>query len=66
MNILQFLIFLFAVTIHECSRVKLTLSVDHAAEGGIIFIQGTGSACLQTTTEVTRNYEFNFNVCNIA
>ncbi|XP_063438727.1 uncharacterized protein LOC134719683 [Mytilus trossulus] len=53
------------VTLHECSKSKVTLAVDKAAEGGIIYIQGQGSSCLQTTTSTSRHYEFHFDICNI-
>ncbi|CAG2243539.1 unnamed protein product [Mytilus edulis] len=53
------------LTLHECSKSKVTLAVNMAAEGGIIYIQGQGSACLQTTTSTSRHYEFHFDICNI-
>ncbi|XP_052085096.1 mucin-5AC-like [Mytilus californianus] len=53
------------MTVHECSKSKVTLEVERAAEGGIIYIQGQGSACLQTTTSTSRHYEFHFDICNI-
>ncbi|XP_076079977.1 uncharacterized protein LOC143050743 [Mytilus galloprovincialis] len=55
----------YCLTLHECSKSKVTLEVDKAAEGGIIYIQGQGSACLQTTTSISRHYEFYFEICNI-
>ncbi|XP_069102665.1 uncharacterized protein [Argopecten irradians] len=48
-----------------CSESRLTLTLEGGADGGIIFIQGYGSACRQNTVRNTTVFEFIFSACGI-
>ncbi|XP_069102636.1 uncharacterized protein [Argopecten irradians] len=48
-----------------CTEEKLSLSLEGAAIGGIIYIKGHGSACKQDTTNTTTYFEFIFNACGV-
>ena len=56
---------LFTVSVDSCTKSKLVLSVTDAAGGGIIYIQGQGAACKQSTFTGTLTHEFDFASCGI-
>ena len=49
-----------------CSPSRIIVTVTGAAEGGIIYIKGYGSACRQDTTSAETVHEFEFSTCGIA
>ncbi|OWF38694.1 uncharacterized protein LOC110465984 [Mizuhopecten yessoensis] len=58
--------FLPTLTVNSCTASKLQLTLDNAADGGIIYIQGQTSACKQTTNAASTVHEFDFASCGIA
>ncbi|XP_069102023.1 uncharacterized protein [Argopecten irradians] len=54
------------LTVDSCTSSKLKLTLENAADGGIIYIQGQTSACKQTTSSASTVHEFDFASCGIA
>ncbi|XP_060076171.1 uncharacterized protein LOC132555828 [Ylistrum balloti] len=54
------------LTVNSCTASTLQLTLDNAADGGIIYIQGQTSACKQTTSSASTVHEFDFASCGIA
>ncbi|XP_033725957.1 uncharacterized protein LOC117315715 [Pecten maximus] len=54
------------LTVNSCTASKLQLTLDNAADGGIIYIQGQTSACKQTTSSSSTVHEFDFASCGIS
>ncbi|KAK3095131.1 hypothetical protein FSP39_010654 [Pinctada imbricata] len=53
------------VTVDSCTKSKLVLTLTDGASGGIIYIQGQGAACKQTTQTGAVTHEFDFTSCGI-
>ncbi|XP_033725073.1 uncharacterized protein LOC117315046 [Pecten maximus] len=53
------------VKVQMCTETRLTLTLEGGANGGIIYIQGHGSACKQNTVTNTTVFEFMFDACGI-
>ncbi|XP_060076164.1 uncharacterized protein LOC132555821 [Ylistrum balloti] len=53
------------LTVNSCTASKLRLTLNNAANGGIIYIQGQTSACKQTTQFAVTVHEFDFASCGI-
>ncbi|XP_053383680.1 uncharacterized protein LOC123535911 [Mercenaria mercenaria] len=49
----------------SCTKSKLELTLTDGADGGIIYIQGQGTACRQFTTSVVSYYTIDFGSCGI-
>lgn len=56
----------FPVTVDSCTKSSLKLTLNDAAQDGIIYIQGQGAACKQLTVIGSNIHEFNFGACGIA
>jgi hypothetical protein len=57
----------FSVTVEQCTQNTLKLNVTDAVDNGIIYIQGEGVACKQTTQAGTSiTHEWNFASCGIS
>ncbi|XP_069102481.1 uncharacterized protein [Argopecten irradians] len=54
------------LTVNSCTASKLQLTLENAADGGIIYIQGQTSACKQTTSSASTVHEFDFASCGIS
>ncbi|XP_033725803.1 uncharacterized protein LOC117315629 [Pecten maximus] len=54
------------LTVDSCTASKLRLTLENAADGGIIYIQGQTSACKQTTSSSSTVHEFDFASCGIS
>ncbi|XP_052097662.1 uncharacterized protein LOC127732620 [Mytilus californianus] len=54
------------LTVDSCTKSNLKLTLNDAAQNGIIYIQGQGAACKQLTTTGSNTHEFNFVACGIA
>lgn len=63
--IIFFEILSVSVTVDSCTQSELVLSLTDAEAGGIMYIQGQGVACKQTTNTGTNQHTFNFASCNI-
>ncbi|OWF53467.1 hypothetical protein KP79_PYT22933 [Mizuhopecten yessoensis] len=48
-----------------CTETALSLTLEGAENGGIIYIKGTGATCKQDTVNVTTELEFVFDACGI-
>jgi hypothetical protein len=58
---------IFSVTVEQCTQNTLKLNVTDAVDNGIIYIQGQGAACKQTTQAGTSiTHEWNFASCGIS
>ncbi|XP_033729929.1 uncharacterized protein LOC117319202 [Pecten maximus] len=53
------------VTVTSCSSTYVVINTKHTREGGIIYIQGRGTECKHVTSAQSRDYTFNFDLCNI-
>ncbi|XP_045177273.2 uncharacterized protein LOC123537539 [Mercenaria mercenaria] len=49
----------------SCTKSKLELTLTDGADGGIIYIQGQGTACRQFTTSGVSYYTIDFGSCGI-
>ncbi|XP_069102022.1 uncharacterized protein [Argopecten irradians] len=54
------------LSVDSCTSSKLKITLENAADGGIIYIQGQTSACKQTTSSATTVHEFDFASCGIS
>lgn len=54
------------MTVDSCTKSNLKLTLNDAAQDGIIYIQGQGAACKQLTSTGSNTHEFNFVACGIA
>ncbi|XP_076090280.1 uncharacterized protein LOC143062483 [Mytilus galloprovincialis] len=55
-----------SLTVDSCTKSSLKLTLNDAAQDGIIYIQGQGAACKQLTVIGSNIHEFNFGACGIA
>ena len=55
----------FSVNVESCTRSKLVVSTFGAVDDGIIYIQGQGQNCKQTTRSGMAMHEFDFDECGI-
>ncbi|XP_069102853.1 uncharacterized protein [Argopecten irradians] len=53
------------VTVTSCSSTNVVINTKFTTEGGIIYIQGRGRECKHVTSARSRDYMFNFDLCNI-
>jgi len=53
------------LTVDSCTQSSLVLTTSNAADGGIIYVQGQGAACKQTTTSGTNQHTIDFSSCGI-
>ncbi|XP_021347142.1 uncharacterized protein LOC110446354 [Mizuhopecten yessoensis] len=54
------------VTVTSCSSTAVVIHIQHARDGGIIYIQERGPECKLVTSALSRDYIFNFDLCNIS
>ena len=54
-----------SVDVEMCSPSRIKMTVSGAADGGIIYIKGYGSACRQETFSEETQHEFIFESCGI-
>lgn len=54
------------LAVDSCTQSSLVLTTTDAADGGIIYVQGQGAACKQTTASGTFTHTIDFASCGIA
>ena len=53
------------MTVNSCTNDKVTFTLTEAANGGIIYIQGSGPGCRHVTYTGSNVLEFAFSSCGI-
>ncbi|XP_060074757.1 uncharacterized protein LOC132554456 [Ylistrum balloti] len=54
-----------SVNVEMCTETELTLTLEGAENGGIIYIQGHSTSCKQNTVNVTTEFVFVFGACGV-